>query len=70
LDATTGEAAGPVVRPEAVVTLALPKTGLRSVDGRMFLADIGLPSVVFERAGIEYEPPFRGEYVVEIEPAR
>ena len=70
LDATTGEAAGSAVRPGAVVTLALPKTGLREVDGRVFLADIGLPSVVFERAGIEYEPPFGREYVVEIEPAR
>lgn len=69
LDATTGEAAGPVVRPDTVVTLALPKTGLREVDGRVFLADIGLPSVVFERAGVDYEPSFRGEYVVEIEPA-
>lgn len=69
LDATTGEPAGEAVRPDAVLTLALPKIGLRGVDDPLFLADIGIPGVVFERVGIEYDSPFRRGDVVEIEPA-
>lgn len=68
LDATTGEAGAAVVEPEAVVTLALPKVGLRDVGCEVFLADIGIPDVVFERVGVEYVPPFRGDYVVQIVP--
>lgn len=67
IDATTGERRGPAVSADAVLTLALPKTGLRAVESRVFLADIGVPVTVFERAGIEYDSPFRGDHVVEIE---
>lgn len=58
LDATTGEAPGPVVRPERTVTLALPKTGLEHVPGQLYLADIGIPPEVFHRLGVLFEPPF------------
>ncbi|MEF8774830.1 MAG: NAD(P)H-hydrate epimerase [Halobacteriales archaeon] len=56
-DATSGDAPGPVVEPDRTVTLALPKTGLRGA-GDLFLADIGIPAGVFERAGLAYENPF------------
>lgn len=57
-DATTGETPGPAVEPDVTLTLALPKTGLEGLSGRLLLADIGIPAVVFERAGIDYTSPF------------
>lgn len=57
-DATTGETPGPAVEPAVTLTLALPKTGLDGLAGRLFLADIGIPAVVFERAGVDYASPF------------
>ena len=58
LDATTGHAAGGVVHPDRILTLALPKTGLENVRVPIYLADIGIPPQVYRRIGIEYQPPF------------
>lgn len=58
LDATTGEPLGAAVGPDQTVTLALPKTGLESVTGPVFLADISIPATVFDRLDIAYECPF------------
>jgi NAD(P)H-hydrate epimerase len=58
IDATTGATLGVSVAPDRTVTLALPKTGLGGVPGTLYLADIGIPSTVYERLGIEYETPF------------
>jgi NAD(P)H-hydrate epimerase len=66
LDATTGEAAGVVVRPERTLTLALPKTGLRDVPGELYLADIGIPPEVFQRIGVSFESPFGRSYWVRL----
>jgi NAD(P)H-hydrate epimerase len=66
IDATTGAAPGPSITPDVTLTLALPKTGLEDVQGRLVLGDIGIPVKVFERAGIEYENPFDG-YRVELQ---
>lgn len=60
VDATTGDRPGPAVRPDATLTLALPKTGLASLDCPLRLVDIGIPAGVFERAGIDYRDPFGG----------
>jgi NAD(P)H-hydrate epimerase len=62
LDATTGEAPGPVVRPERTLTLALPKTGLQRVPGDLYLADIGIPPEVFQRLGMPFQSPFEEKY--------
>jgi NAD(P)H-hydrate epimerase len=62
LDATTGEASGPVVRPERTLTLALPKTGLQRVPGDLYLADIGIPPEVFQRLGMPFQPLFEEKY--------
>lgn len=68
VDATSGERPGLAVEPDNTVTLALPKTGLASVDGELRLADIGLTARVFELAGIEYRTPFAGSaWLVPIE---
>lgn len=58
LDATTGETLGMAVTPIRTVTLALPKTGLESVAGALYLADISIPETVYERLDIEYDRPF------------
>jgi NAD(P)H-hydrate epimerase len=68
-DATTGEAPGPVVRPERTLTLALPKTGLRRVPGELYVADIGIPPEVYRRLGVSFEPPFGKAYWARLEVA-
>jgi len=57
IDASTGHTPGSHVRATTTVTLALPKTGLH-VDavGELWVADIGIPRGVFERAGTECPP--------------
>ncbi|SDR16282.1 NAD(P)H-hydrate epimerase [Halopelagius longus] len=66
LDASTGETPGPAVTPDTVVTLALPKTGLKILDATIVLADIAIPPVVYQRLDIPYRHPFAGEYCVEL----
>ncbi|WP_424016369.1 NAD(P)H-hydrate epimerase (plasmid) [Halorientalis pallida] len=65
VNATTGDAPGPHITPDVTLTLALPKTGLTDTPGRLVLGDIGIPAVVYERAGIEYANPFDG-YRIEL----
>ncbi|ANH39598.1 Bifunctional NAD(P)H-hydrate repair enzyme Nnr [Nocardioides dokdonensis FR1436] len=57
VDATTGEAPGVHVRAATTMALALPKTGL-AVDatGEIWLADIGIPAGVLERARVRPPP--------------
>lgn len=67
LDATTGETPGAAVSPDGVVTLALPKTGLRDVKATIVLSDIAVPAEVYRRLEIPYERPFEGDYCVELD---
>ncbi len=57
VDSTTGDAPGAHVRAVTTMTLALPKTGL-AVDavGELWVADIGVPGGVLERAGVRPPP--------------
>jgi NAD(P)H-hydrate epimerase len=66
LDATTGETPGAAVRPERILTLALPKTGLEGVPGDLYLADIGIPPQVFQQLGLFLEPFFGQRYWVRL----
>lgn len=66
IDATTGETLGTAVHSETTVTLALPKTGLNTWTGRLVLADIGIPRVVYDRLDIAYDDPFGREWWVEL----
>jgi len=61
LDATSGEVLGEAVAPDRTLTLALPKTGLAGRPEPLVLADIGIPAVVYERAGVDYREPFDGD---------
>ena len=59
LNATNGEMPGPAISPDRTLTLALPKTGLLSVPGDLYLADIGIPPEVYQPLGISFEPFFK-----------
>lgn len=57
LEATTGQAREPAVHANATMTLALPKIGLRTGDaanhvGELYLADIGVPSALYQEMGL------------------
>ncbi|GAF92151.1 unnamed protein product, partial [marine sediment metagenome] len=54
------------IHAERILTLALPKTGLRHAEGDLFLADIGIPPEVFRAIGIEFEPFFGRESSVRL----
>ena len=62
LDATTGESPGLAISPDRTLTLALPKTGLQSVPGDLYLADIGIPPEVYFPLGLSFEPFFGRRY--------
>ena len=65
LELETGVLHEPHVRAEATLTLALPKEGLRApAAGRLYLADLAVPPLVYDRLGVEYVSPFgRGTIV-------
>lgn len=67
LDATTGETPGAVVRAERTLTLALPKTGLFSIPGELYLADLGIPLEVYVPLGITFEPVFGSRYWLKLQ---
>jgi NAD(P)H-hydrate epimerase len=70
LEVTTGLAGSPCVKATATLTLALPKAGLLvapELVGRLYLADISVPRLVYERMGLRVGNLFAGGAVVEIE---
>jgi NAD(P)H-hydrate epimerase len=67
LDATTGDAPGVVVGPERTLTLALPKTGLRDVQGDLYLADIGIPPQAYAALGLSFVWPSGNRYWIRLE---
>jgi NAD(P)H-hydrate epimerase len=68
IDPTTGEVLGGAVTPDRTVTLELPKTGLDSIPGTLYLADISVPQTVYDRLDIEYVHPFEEDDWVELRP--
>jgi NAD(P)H-hydrate epimerase len=60
LDATTGRAASGAIRAAATLTLALPETGLVGAPetGELYLADISVPTSVYETLGLRVPPLF------------
>jgi NAD(P)H-hydrate epimerase len=54
IDATTGRPTGSHVTANSTLTLALPKTGLDvAAVGDLWLADLGIPSGVYRRLGLD-----------------
>jgi len=68
MDATSGGVPGIAVEPDRTLTLALPKTGLTDLAGRLDLADISVPATVYDRLEIPYVQPFGPRYRVELVP--
>jgi NAD(P)H-hydrate epimerase len=70
MDADTGLGAEQAVRATATVTLAAPKLGLIQTtnSGRIFLADIGIPSRLFSTAGDAVQSMYRTGDIVELIP--
>lgn len=69
LDVTTGRAAAPTIRAAATLTLALPKVGLLLVPeyvGHLYLADISVPAVVYQRLGVAVPDLFQEGTIVEV----
>jgi NAD(P)H-hydrate epimerase len=53
VEADTGESCGLWAQAQVTVALGLPKPGLvPDKTGELFLADVGLPRVVYEKAGV------------------
>ena len=61
LDLTTGTAGTPAVSANATLTLALPKVGLLDAPsvGELYLADISVPPLVYQRMGTPVPGLFR-----------
>lgn len=71
LDATTGAAYTPCVKATTTMTLALPKTGLlvpvaQPYVGMLYLADIGVPPVLYAHLGLDVEVIFAQESIIQL----
>jgi len=68
-----GVAAEPAIQAATTLTLALPKVGLlrpeaRSYVGRLYLADISVPQLVYRRLGISVDDVFGESDIVPVAP--
>jgi NAD(P)H-hydrate epimerase len=70
LDLTTGAPGTPAIRATVTLTLALPKAGLLEtpVVGELYLADISVPSLIYERMGIPVRGLFRQSALLRLTP--
>jgi NAD(P)H-hydrate epimerase len=70
LDVTTGVSGALCMRAAATMTLALPKSGLYEAAevGRLYLADISVPPLVYERMGLSVGCLFREGPLLEVGP--
>lgn len=71
LETTQGIVLDPCVRATATLALALPKSGLfsrqgRQMAGRIFVADIGVPGLIYNKMGIIFKNPFTKETLIEV----
>ena len=70
-ETTQGIILDPCVRATATLALALPKSGLlsrqgRQVAGRVFVTDIGVPGLIYNRMGFIFKSPFMKETLIEV----
>lgn len=74
LDGDTGEPYEPCIRASTTVALALPKVGLlakaaKKFVGDLYVADIGVPPMVYRRLGLEVGNLFSFSDLVRVEPS-
>jgi NAD(P)H-hydrate epimerase len=73
LELATGSLRTPHVAAEATLTLAAPKAALaasaaEAAVGRLYLADISVPALVYQRLGVSWRTPFASGPIVELGP--
>ena len=71
LDTTTGIPATSCIRAHATLTLALPKTGLltleaKTVVGDLYLADISVPPELYTSLNLTVTSPFASETIIKL----
>ncbi len=71
IDPTTGIPTAAFVHADATLTLALPKKlfqakEARKHSGRIFIADIGIPSIVYDQIHARSRPHFRSGGMIEL----
>jgi len=67
VDSTSGKTYGAFIKANRTLTLALPKTGLLPEHtGKLFLADLGIPEMVYKKLGVKHVNPFQKKYIVEL----
>jgi len=67
VNSTTGETYGECIKADRTLTLVLPKTGLLpKLTGDLFLGDLGIPKIVYEKIGIKYRDPFENKFIVKL----
>ena len=71
LDATTGEYGPICIKAVATLTLALPKTGLiieqaKDCTGDVYVADIGVPPVLYTYMGLPVVDPFLNGSIIKL----
>jgi len=67
VNSTSGEVACNHIKADLTLTLALPKTGLvTALTGELYLADIGIPSKVYEQLKLIYKQPFNHKNYVKL----
>jgi NAD(P)H-hydrate epimerase len=69
LDTSNGHISDTLVRADATLTLALPKTGLLQENalpyvGNLYVGDISVPPLLYCQLGIEVEPIFKKNPVI------
>ena len=73
LDTTNGHISDAIIKADATLTLALPKTGLvkdgaHSYVGQLFIGDISVPPLLYCELGLEVEPFFADSPIVRFQP--
>ena len=58
VDATTGECLGECVEADVTLSLAIPKKGLTGVQGTIYIADIGIPTFLYDEIKKGSRPNF------------
>ncbi len=72
LDTTSGFPGDPTVAASVILTLALPKTGLiqsesQAFTGNLFIADIGVPKLIYQQLNIHNPINFDNHAIIEIQ---
>jgi len=65
IDPDTGASFNPSIKPDYILTLALPKTGLKKFKN-VFLANLGIPKQVYTQLDIEIDDYFRDDDIIQL----